>query len=69
MRAIRDMNGGKDYDPQWSRAATPRSVFARLIAERFEKATRRIGISAQAPELDATLFRRQEEKQAQLSLF
>ncbi len=69
MRHIRDMNGGRDYDPEWSRAKAPRSVFAKLIKERFDKATRRIGISPDAPKLDPALFRRPAEKQAQLTLF
>ncbi len=69
MRHIRDMNGGRDYDVEWSRAKTPRSVFAKLIKERFDKATKRIGISADAPKLDPALFRRPAEKTAQLTLF
>lgn len=69
MRHIRDMNGGRDYDAQWSRAKTPRSVFARLLDERFNKAARRIGLSVSAPKLDPALFRRPKARDAQLSLF
>jgi len=69
MRHIREMNGGRDYDPDWSRAKTPRSVFAKLIEERFGKAARRIGISTAAPKLDPALFRRPADATAQLSLF
>ncbi|MFZ5616165.1 MAG: PA0069 family radical SAM protein [Pseudomonadota bacterium] len=69
MHHIRDMNGGRDYDAQWSRAKSPRSVFAQLLDERFKKATKRIGISKDAPKLDPELFRRPEGKTAQLSLF
>ncbi len=69
MRHIRDMNGGRDYDPDWSRAKTPRSVFAKLVEERFSKAAKRIGISTDAPKLDPTLFRRPADATAQLSLF
>lgn len=69
MRHIRDMNGGRDYDAQWSRASSPRSVFAKLLDERFKKATRRIGLSATAPKFEKDLFRRPEESKSQLSLF
>ena len=69
MRHIRDMNGGRDYDPDWSRAKTPRSVIAKLVEERFGKAAKRIGISTDAPKLDPTLFRRPADATAQLSLF
>jgi hypothetical protein len=69
MRHIREINGGRDYDPEWSRAKTPRSVFANLIRQRFDNATKRIGLSSDAPKLDPALFRRPAEKTAQLTLF
>jgi DNA repair photolyase len=69
MRAIREMNGGRDYDPQWSRAKEPRTVYAKLIAERFAKATRRLKLDAEPPVLRHDLFRRPVERSAQLSLF
>ncbi|HRX39864.1 MAG TPA: PA0069 family radical SAM protein [Parvularculaceae bacterium] len=69
MRHIRDMNGGRDYDPQWSRAREPRTVYAKLMSERFAKATRRIGIDEAFPRLRLDLFQRPVEKSAQLSLF
>ncbi|MEQ1931319.1 MAG: PA0069 family radical SAM protein [Parvularculaceae bacterium] len=68
LRAIREMNGGRDYDPQWSRSREPRTVYARLIAERFSKATRRLKLDEEPPKLRHDLFRRPEEKTAQLSL-
>ncbi len=69
MRHIREMNGGRDYDPDWSRSKTPRSVFARLIDERFQKAARRCAIATDAPKLDPALFRRPGEDVVQMSLF
>jgi DNA repair photolyase len=69
MRAIREMNGGRDYDPQWSRSREPKTVYARLIAERFSKATRRLGLDEEAPKLNHGLFARPEERTAQLALF
>ncbi len=69
LRHIRDMNGGRDYDVEWSRAKAPRSVFTKLIKERFDRATRRIGLSPDAPRLDPTRFCRPEAAHCQLSLF
>ncbi|MEL6507085.1 MAG: PA0069 family radical SAM protein [Pseudomonadota bacterium] len=53
---IRDMNGGKLYDPKWSRAPAPRSVYAKLLASRFQKALRRIGLTATHPALTTERF-------------
>ncbi len=69
MRAIRDMNGGRDYDPQWSRSREPRSVYARLVRERFLIATRRLGLDEEPPKLKFNLFRVPAETTPQLSLF
>jgi DNA repair photolyase len=69
MRLIREMNGGRDYDPQWSRSKEPRSVYAKLIRERFEIATRRLGLDEEPPKLKVSLFRVPAEKTPQLSLF
>ncbi|MBI1393504.1 MAG: PA0069 family radical SAM protein [Alphaproteobacteria bacterium] len=69
MRAIREMNGGRDYDPQWSRARTPRSVMAKLIGRRFEAACSRLGLATDMPVLSCGAFRPPVEKGGQLSLF
>ncbi|MEL6380562.1 MAG: PA0069 family radical SAM protein [Pseudomonadota bacterium] len=54
---IRDMNGGKLYDPKWSRAAQPRSPYAKLLTARFETALRRTGLTAMHPALTTEHFR------------
>jgi len=50
MNHIRTMNGGKDYDPQWSRSKGSRgkeirTPFADLIALRYRKSLERTGIA------------------------
>jgi len=45
MNHIRTMNGGKDYDPQWSRGKEIRTPFAQLIALRYRKSLERTGIA------------------------
>ena len=69
MRHICDMNGGRDYDVEWSRATAPRSVFAKLIDERFRKAVARLGLDGDKPPLDPALYRRPQDKARQLDLF
>ena len=69
MRLIREMNGGKDYDPEWTRSATPRGSFATLLSQRFAIAARRTGLSTAMPTLDAASFRRPAQPGDQLSLF
>ena len=69
MSHIRQMNGGRDYDVEWSRAARPRSHFAQLIDNRFKAACRRIGLATDIPRLSADTFRPPVEKDDQLSLF
>jgi DNA repair photolyase len=69
MRLIREINGGRDYDPQWSRARAPRSVYAKLISERFHNAARRIGLDGDLKKLRLDRFRPPAEKTPQLSLF
>ena len=69
MRHIRDMNGGRDYDVEWSRASAPRSVFAKLISERFRKAAARLRLDGDPPPLDPGLYRRPQDGARQMELF
>ncbi len=60
MRHIKEMNGGKDYDPNWSRGGRHKGVFAQLIKKRHQLARGRYGLgsgrSRNLP-LDSTQFR------------
>ncbi len=69
MRHIRDMNGGKDYDPHWSRGKEIKAAYAKLIAQRFKKAEARLGLDNKKPPLDLTQFRVPAADTTQLSLF
>ena len=44
MHHIRTMNGGRDYDPAWSRRGDIRTPFAQLIAQRYSFAQKRYGL-------------------------
>lgn len=44
MQHIRSMNGGRDYDPAWSRGGEVHTPFAQLIAQRYRFAQKRYGL-------------------------
>jgi DNA repair photolyase len=69
MRHIRDMNGGRDYDPHWSRGREIKTAYAKLMAARFKKATARLGLNKNRPPLDLSQFRVPVEAGGQLDLF
>jgi len=71
MNHIRAMNGGKDYDLQWSRGGEIRTTFAQLIAQRYRNSQIRTGIRARSstPSLDCSQFRVPEKITGQGDLF
>jgi len=61
MNRIQDMRGGKDYDADFSTRMRGTGVWADLLHQRFEKASRRLGIDHRNrafATLDASRFRR-----------
>ena len=52
------MNGGRDYDPQWSRTDDRPTPFRTLIAQRYALSLRRTGIAHREATrtLDCTRF-------------
>ena len=44
MNRVRDLHGGKAYEPQWGTRMSGKGVFASLIAKRFEIARRKHGL-------------------------
>jgi len=69
MRHIRDMNGGKDYDPNWSRGREITTPYAQLIAQRNAAARVRLGFNRERTPLDISQFRIPEEVSGQMNLF
>ena len=57
MARIQDMRGGKDYDASFSTRMKGSGLWAELIRQRFEKASRRIGFNRVRVELDLSQFR------------
>ncbi len=69
MARVRELHGGRDYDPAWGKRMTGEGVLARLIARRVEAARRRHGLDRDWPALRADLFRPPSRAGDQLSLF
>ncbi|NNE41424.1 MAG: PA0069 family radical SAM protein [Marinicaulis sp.] len=70
MRHIREMNGGKDYDPQWSRGKAVKGTYAKLIAHRFTKAASKVDLAWEnKTPLDVTQFRVPASITGQMNLF
>jgi DNA repair photolyase len=69
MRHIRDMNGGRDYDPHWSRGGEIKTPYALLINQRNAAARARLGFNRERPPLDLSLFRAPEDVTGQMELF
>ncbi|MDT8854147.1 PA0069 family radical SAM protein [Paracoccaceae bacterium Fryx2] len=69
MARVREVHGGRDYDPAFGTRMRGEGLWADLIAQRFDKAVARLGLGvAQAP-LRCDLFRAPPRAGDQLSLF
>jgi DNA repair photolyase len=69
MARIREMHGGRDYDPAFGKRMRGEGLWADLMAQRFAKATARLGLDARQPALRCDLFRPPERAGDQLALF
>jgi DNA repair photolyase len=68
MARIHDMRGGKDYDSDFATRMKGTGLWAELVGQRFEKATRRIGFNRERIVLDTKQFRR-PDAEGQKELF
>jgi DNA repair photolyase len=69
MSLVRQMRGGKDYDPEWGKRMKGEGPIAELLAQRFRVAARRHGLDRILPPLDLTRFRVPPRTGDQLDLF
>lgn len=69
MGLLRDMHGGKAYSSDWHRRMRGEGHYAQLIAARYKRAIRDIGLASDLPPLRTDLFRVPPQKGDQLSLF
>lgn len=69
MSIVRQMRGGRDYDPAWGKRQKGEGPYAKLIADRFASACRRLGLNQPRLPLDCTQFRRPIDLDPQGDLF
>lgn len=69
LNRLREMRGGADYDADWGKRMRGEGVAARLIADRFDIAVRRLGLARELPALRSDLFAPPPRAGDQLSLF
>ena len=58
MARVREMHGGRDYDARFGARMKGEGVWARLLQQRLQKASARLGLNRARVELDLTRFRR-----------
>jgi DNA repair photolyase len=69
MARVREVHGGRDYDPAWGRRMRGEGLWSDLIGQRFEKAAARLGYATSLPTLRCDLFAPPVRSGDQLSLF
>lgn len=67
MGRIRELHGGKDYDPAFGSRMTGQGQWAAIMRQRFRLATRRLGLDRSLPPLRTDLFARPPQPGDQLS--
>lgn len=69
MSLVRQMRGGKDYDPEWGKRMRGEGPIADLLRRRFQIAKRRFGLDREIPPLALDRFRVPPKAGDQLELF
>jgi len=69
MARLREMHGGRDYEPRWGHRMRGEGKYAELIAQRFKVHARKLGLDDTAEPLRTDLFAIPPRKGDQLSLF
>jgi DNA repair photolyase len=69
MSLVRQMRGGKDYDPQWGQRMKGEGPIAEMIGQRFRIARRRFGLDRTLPPMEIDKFHMPAKAGDQLDLF
>ncbi|MEL6641255.1 MAG: PA0069 family radical SAM protein [Pseudomonadota bacterium] len=69
MARVRELHGGKDYDPAFGTRMVGQGKWAVLMQQRFKLAARRLGLDRSLPPLRTDLFAVPPQKGDQLVLF
>jgi DNA repair photolyase len=69
MARLREMHGGRDYDPRWGHRMRGEGRYAEMIAARFRLSVRRLGLAERMAPLRSDLFCPPPMAGDQLTLF
>ncbi len=69
MARVRELHGGKDYDPEFGKRMTGQGEWAKLMRQRFVRITRKHGLDRSLPALRTDLFAPPPKAGDQLALF
>ena len=69
MARLRELHGGRDYDPAFGKRMRGEGIWAELLARRFQLAVARLGLNGTMPPLRTDLFALPEKPGDQLRLF
>ena len=69
MSLVRQMRGGKDYDPQWNKRMRGEGPIAVMIEARFKAARKRLGLERERLSLDVGKFRVPQASGDQMDFF
>lgn len=69
MGRVRELHGGKDYDPDFGKRMVGQGQWAAMMQQRFKRATRKLGLDRSLPALRTDLFAVPPQAGDQLSLF
>ena len=69
MARLRELHGGRDYDPAFGKRMRGEGIWADLLARRFQLAVARLGLNGTMPPLRCDLFALPGKPGDQLSLF
>ena len=69
MGRVRELHGGRDYDPAFGTRMRGQGLWAELIHRRADLARKRLGLTEGLPPLRTDLFRAPPRAGDQLSLF
>ncbi len=69
MGRVRELHGGRDYDPEFGKRMTGQGLWADLIRKRADLARKRLGLAGGMAPLRADLFRPPPRAGDQLALF
>ncbi len=69
MARVREVHGGRDYDPNWGNRLRGQGQYANLIRQRFDLICKRLGLLKKMPQLSTQKFRVPAQSGDQLSFF